>query len=118
MATSQNGSLVHPLQGQAAYLLNGALSYSVPENRLEATVLVGVVGKRLAEIGFAPLPDIYEQPVTSLDATMGYSPVPHSRIKFSAKNMLDPQIRQLQGPHEVSVYRAGRSFSLGFSYGF
>ena len=116
--TSQNGSQQHPLQGQANYLVNGALTYALPQGRFESTVLLGVVGKRLAEIGFAPLPDIYEQPVTSLDATMAWSPMPHSRVKFSAKNMLDPQIRQLQGTHEVSVYHAGRSFSLGFSYGY
>jgi hypothetical protein len=113
---SHNGSQQHPLQGQANYLVNGALTYALPKSRLETTALVGVVGKRLAEIGFAPLPDIYEQPVTSLDYTLAWSPMVRTRIKFSAKNILDPQIRQLQGTHEVSVYHAGRSFTLGFSY--
>ena len=117
IATSQNGSQRHPLQGQASYLVNGALSYAWPHERAEMTVLVSMVGKRLAELGYLPLPDIYEQPFTSLDATLGFTPVPRARFKLSAKNLLDSRVQLLQGGREVSSYHQGRNFSLALSYG-
>jgi outer membrane receptor protein involved in Fe transport len=115
--TSQNGSAKHPLQGQATYLANGALTYVASRIGCEATVLVSAVGRRLKTLGFLPLPDIYEQPFTSLDATVGFSPLRGSRVKLAARNLLDPRMRQLQGEREVSSYRSGRSFSLAFTLG-
>jgi outer membrane receptor protein involved in Fe transport len=114
---SQNGSDRHPLEGQANFLVNGGVSYLASSNRLEATVLVSATGKRLRTLGFLPLPDIYDQPFATLDATMGFVPFRGSRVKFAARNLLDPRIQQLQGHREVSGYRAGRSYSLAFSYG-
>jgi len=114
---SHNGSERHPLQGQASYLLNAALGYAYDAGRIEATVLVSSTGKRLKNLGFAPLPDIYEQPLTTLDATIGFSPFEHSRVKVSARNLTDPKLRELQGSHEVSVYRLRRSYSIALTYG-
>lgn len=110
------GTTEHPLQGQADYLVNAGLGYAVP-GRLDASVLVHSVGRRLRALGYTPLPDTYEQPVTTLDATMSLRLLGSARIKLSGKNLLDPEIRRLQGDREQSSYRAGRSYSISLSVG-
>ena len=107
----------HPLQGQAAYVVNGGLSYALAGGRGDATVLLSAAGKRLRLLGYAPMADIYDQPTASLDATMSLGVAGLSRIKLSAKNILDPQIRQLQAGHEISSYHRGRAYSVAYVYG-
>lgn len=114
---SQLGSAKHPLQGQANYLFNAALSYAAPGGKLDMSVLVGTTGKRLRTLGLLPLPDIYEQPSRNLDATLSWMPLPRTRLKFAAKNLFNPRIQELQGGKEVSGYRIGRSFSIALAYG-
>ena len=114
---SQLGSATHPLQGQADYLFNAALSYAAPGGRLDMSVLVGTTGKRLRTLGLLPLPDIYEQPSRNLDATINWMPLARTRLKFAAKNLFNPRIQELQGGKEVSGYRSGRSFSIALAYG-
>src|SRR5262249_10347528 len=95
--TSQNGSQQHPLQGQASYIVNAAIGYASAHRQREMTVLLNATGRRLKALGFLPLPDIYEQPTTSLDATAGQTLFGRTRVKFFAKNLLNPEIRVLQG---------------------
>ncbi len=122
LAVNTNASLIstsvqnHPLEGQASYLANGALTYAAKNGRVESALLLGVVGKRLSEVGIGGLANVLEQPVTTLDATLNVG-LGRSRVKFAAKNLLDPKIQVLQGPKEVSGYRAGRNFSVTFLYG-
>jgi len=110
------GSERHPLQGQADYLLNAALSWSAPFGA-DLTVLLNSTGKRLRALAVEPLPDVYEQPSTTLDATMNGGLFRTVRIKVAAKNLLDPRIQQLQGDREVSGDRAGRTYTIALSYG-
>jgi hypothetical protein len=104
------------LQGQADYLVNVGVSYSAPVG-FDASLLMNAIGNRLRTLGLNPLPDVYSQPFTTLDATMAMRLGRSGRIKFSAKNLLDPRIRQLQNGKEVSGYESGRSYSLSFSMG-
>jgi TonB-dependent receptor len=113
---SRFGSGTHPLQGQADYLVNGAATYAAPKGGFEATVLLSATGKRLRALGSTNLPDIYERPSTSLDATLNVA-LGHSRLKLAARNLLDPNIQQLQNGMEVSGYRRGRRYSIAFSSG-
>jgi len=114
---SQLGSATHPLQGQADYLFNAALSYSAPSGKLDVGLLVGTTGKRLRTLGLLPLPDVYEQPSRNFDATLNWVPLARTRLKLAAKNLFNPRIQELQGGKEVSGYRAGRSYSIALSYG-
>lgn len=113
---SPQGSERHPLQGQADWLLNAALSYAVSSGA-DVSVMLNATGKRLRALGIAPLPDIYAEPHTSLDATMNMVLRAGVRVKASAKNILDRDVRTTQGGREVSLYRSGRSFSLALSLG-
>src|SRR5262245_23751899 len=111
------GTQEHPLQGQATYVLNGALSYATTGGGTEAALLFTATGWRLAELNNSPLPDIYEAPTSSLDATFATTPWAHWRLKFTARNMLDPRVRRMFGDHEESGYYNGRSFSAALSFG-
>ena len=111
------GSEEHPLQGQAAYVLNGALGYASASGRVDAALLLSAVGHRLDSLGLKAIGDIYERPSASLDATMGFAPFPGSRVKLSARNLLDPRIQRVQGGREVAGYRSGRTYSLALSFG-
>jgi len=113
---SEFGSSEHPLQGQARYLMNAALVYTSPGGRLDASVLVGQVGRRLSQLAEGPLGDIYAQPYGTLDATVNLRAFGAYRFKVAAKNLTDPLIRQLHGDHEMSAYRKGRSYSLSATY--
>jgi len=114
---TQTGSMEHPLQGQASYLVNAALSYVSEGHRTEMSVLVSAVGKRLDALGLNPLPDVYEQPATSLDATLTFMATGNLRFKLAAKNLIDPRIQRLQGSKEVSGFRTGRTYSIAVSSG-
>ena len=111
------GTQEHPLQGQATYVLNGALSYATPGGGTEAALMFTATGWRLAELNNSPLPDIYEAPTSSLDATFATTPWARWRLKFTARNMLDPRVRRMFGEHEESGYYNGRSFSAAVSFG-
>lgn len=113
---SKLGSQEHPLQGQANYMVNAALSYASKNGGTEMSILLGATGRRLVALGVAPLPDVYEQPSTSLDVTAGIALFRGSRVKLGARNLLDPRIQQLQRGNEVSGFRTGRSYSLACSW--
>jgi outer membrane receptor protein involved in Fe transport len=109
------GSAEHPLQGQASYLLNAALTYTFGLG--DATLLVSAVGKRLESLGLTDRPDIYDRPVTTLDAAVNWSPAARTRLKLGAKNLTDIEVRRMQGLLEYSSFHEGRSYSFSVSYG-
>jgi outer membrane receptor protein involved in Fe transport len=106
----------HPLQGQAAYVVNAGMTYATTSGRTDVSVLFSSAGERLRTVGYLQ-PDIYDQPTTSLDATANTTPLPRLHLKFSAKNLLNHAVRQTQGGKEVSSITYGRSFSIALAYG-
>jgi outer membrane receptor protein involved in Fe transport len=106
----------HPLQGQADYSVNLGLGYTTESRRVDATVLLGAVGKRLRTLGYL-VADIYDQPTSTLDATLNLTPAKYLRVKLAARNLLDPAIRQLQGEKEVSSYHVGKAYAIEFNFG-
>ena len=85
------GTQEHPLQGQADYLVNVAMMYTSHDRRdSTAPSCSGLVGKRLKALGLYPLPDVYEQPTSTLDATFNTLLLERMRMKLSLKNLLDP----------------------------
>jgi hypothetical protein len=105
----------HPLEGQASYLANGALTYASRSGGLESAILVSTVGTRLSEVGIGGLANVLERPVTTLDATLNFG-TRHLRTKWSAENLLDTKVQVTQGPKEVSAYRSGRVFTIAVRY--
>lgn len=113
------GSQEHPLQGQAAQVFNATLTYQSSGAGMEASVLVSAVGRRLVALSNAAqgIPDHYDPGNTSLDATMGWRLFRGGRLKLAASNLLDARVRELIGTFESRSYRAGRSFSVAYSFG-
>ena len=116
-STSKLGSEKHPLQGQANSLLNAALVWSKPGGHTEASVLVARTGRRLVALATLPLPDIYEEPSTTVDASVNFAPIRNARVKLSGKNLFDWHYRQVQDGNDVVSYYAGRSVAIALSYG-
>ena len=114
---TRTGSTEHPLQGQAAYLLNTALSYAIVENRADLSLLFSASGKRLRSLGMYPLPDMYEQPFQTFDGALSLAPRKGVRMKLGFKNLFDGERQVLQAGKEVSGYRSGRSYSFALSWG-
>jgi len=111
------GSQVHPLQGQAAHLLNAALTWQTA--RMDASVLVANVGRRLEMLNNANqgIPDEYDPGITTLDATLGMTLFRGGHLKLSGGNLLDQRTRLVSGDLETNAYRTGRTFSVAFSFG-
>ena len=108
------------LQGQSPYLLNVDLSYDNFENGTAAGFYYNLFGRRLAEVSLGGTPNVYELPRGSLDFTFAGNFNHAYRIKFSAKNLLNPDVRKVYPfkgiDYVAQEYTRGRSFSLGLTY--
>ncbi len=104
-------SAERPLVGQAGYVVNGGLTYS--HDGWSATALYNVVGRRVAEAGFRPYPDVYEEPRQLLDVSLEVPVFTELAFKLDARNLLDARVRFTQGTVERLAYRSGRVLSVG-----
>lgn len=105
-----------PLQGQSPYLVNAMLAYDDPGRGASVSLFYNVFGKRIDEVGELGVPDVYEQSRHKVDFTYKQYLNPRFNVKFTAKNLLDPDVLFKQGPEVYHRYRSGRSFSLGLGY--
>jgi outer membrane receptor protein involved in Fe transport len=102
--------------GQAPYVLNAGLTWRHPSADASATLLFNRVGERISEAGETPLPDVIEQPRNVLDASVAFPLFGGLSGRVDAKNLFDAQYRITQGGVVREGYRAGRVFSIGFSW--
>jgi len=115
--TTVTTSSEHPLQGQSNYLANIGLGYS-PSTRLDATVLVASVGRRLYALGIQPVTeDIYQEPSFGLDAVINWSPRPNWRLKLAGKNLTKEGSKQMQGDRVVETQDGSRTFAIVAAFG-
>ena len=106
----------HPLQGQSNYLANIGIGYAEP-GRIDATILVAAVGRRLYALGIQPVSqDIYEQPTTTLDAVVNWVPRPNWRLKLAGKNLANQGEVQKQGDRVVVTRDGTRAFALSLGW--
>lgn len=109
------------LQGQAPYVINAQLGYddSTDEGTgLRATLLYNITGPSIAQVGTSRAPDIKQQPYHSLDLTMAQRLPAGFTLSFKAQNLLNPEIRQLQGNKVAQRYRNGQNFVLGLAWSY
>ena len=108
---------VHPLQGQADRLFNVGLTYAASDQRWDVTALVSHTGRKLAALGFDVAPDFFDDPVTTVDATVNLKPLSYLKLKLTAKNLTDATIRGVQGPVEYYRTKPGTGYSMTVSFG-
>ncbi|MEW6306963.1 MAG: TonB-dependent receptor, partial [Verrucomicrobiota bacterium] len=111
-----------PLFNQSPYILNFDLSYDNSTSGTSATVAYNIAGERLVITNpFGE--DIYEQSAASLDFSISQKLGKSQRwkLKFSAKNLLDPSFERTygaQGTLPYSSYKKGRTYGVSLSYTF
>ncbi|MGH7725423.1 MAG: TonB-dependent receptor domain-containing protein [Candidatus Eiseniibacteriota bacterium] len=112
------GTQEHPLQGQSNFLLNAGVGYVSRDARWDANALVNTTGRRLMNLGYAGIvPDIYDDPVTTVDLSANYRLTPHWRFKLTGSNLLDSTFRSFQGEKLYRSYQTGRSITLSAAFG-
>ena len=60
--------------------------------------------------------DIYDEPTTTLDAVVNWSPQPHWRIKAAAKNLTNVREDRTQGDLIVETRDSSRTFGLSVAW--
>ncbi len=111
------GSREHPLQGQSDYLVNLGLGYGAPNGRWDGTMLINRVGRRLANLGFPPNGDIYDEPTTTVDLALNYRPWEQWRFKLAGANLFDANYVSLQNGKIWRFAKPGRTVSLSLAFG-
>ena len=105
-----------PMVGQAPYVANAGLTYAGSE-RFSATALYNVIGRRIYAAALLPLPNVYEEPRHVLDFSLRFPLKRGMSGKLDLKNLLDAPYEVSQGTVQREYYRAGRSITLGMSWG-
>lgn len=113
------------MQGQSPYLINTGLSYDNFEKSFEAALYYNVQGPALARVGIGNIPDLYNDPFHSLNASIKktFGPNNNTSVQLRINNLLDDTIdtsfRAFDAADQLSSSRApGRTFTLRFGYTF
>lgn len=120
-ATGQRVS-TRPLFDQSPYILNADLSYDNEKTGTSATLAWYYAAERLVLIinnGY----DVYEQPAPSLDFVLTQKLGRGWSAKFTARNLLNPEVKRSYGVsgstdtrYLYSSYTRGITFGLSLSY--
>ena len=127
-----DGAGTRPLVGQSPYLFNFDITYNNSSLGLTTSIFYNIYGERLDSVSLSTgknseglntgPPNIYEQPVGTLDFMFSKELKENWKLKFTAKNLLDPAVKKTysyKGEEYVfSLYNRGRSYSLSFDYSF
>lgn len=111
-------SLNRPLQGQSPYLINAQLDFDKESWGSKISLLYNVMGKRITGVGVDARPDEYQEKLSSLDFVAGQKVFKKMSLKLKIKNILDPEIKRVQGKKITYLKKKGRSISLGLSSSF
>jgi hypothetical protein len=108
-------STSRPLYDQPEYVLNGDLTWDHAATGTTLTLAGGVVGRRLVVYGLSK-PDQYEEPAPQLDFFLTQKLGKHWKLKFSAKNLLNPDFKIGQNSPQRG-YDVLKSYSKGITLG-
>lgn len=115
-----NAPAQRPMFGQSPYTMNAELSYKSDSLGLQSSLSFNVFGARISNVSIGGTPNVYEQPRPTLHFMLRKTLGESWAIRFRARNLLNPQIRQthtFKGQEYIySAYTLGRTFSLGVSY--
>ncbi|MFO1497961.1 MAG: TonB-dependent receptor [Verrucomicrobiota bacterium] len=109
-----------PLYDQSPYILNLDLSYNNTRSGTTASIIFNLAGPRVS-IASLNSDDVYEQPAPSVDFVFSQRIRQNLKVKFAARNLLDPLIERTYGEKGgplYSSYTKGRVFGLSLNYDF
>ena len=105
-----------PLQGQSDFVWNFQVGYDDEERGINAALLYNIFGDRIIDVGISGAPDIIEQSRPVLDFVYAQDIGDNWRLKFRARNLLDPEVEILQGDEIWRQFTVGRTFTIGFEW--
>ena len=116
---------VRDMAGQSPYVINMGLSYSNPDNGLNAGVFYNVKGPTLYIVGVGLYPDVYTEPFHSLNISL------NKTIGKQRKTVIDFKVANLLNDRQEKFYQSyraedqvfdsfnpGITFSLGINHNF
>ena len=106
------------LQGQSPWVANLQLGYIDIGSGIDAALSLNVAGERIVEVGQKGVPDAYEQPAPQLDFAISKYLADAWKLKFKARNLLDPEYEVEQGGLVQRSYTRGRTWNLSLEYEF
>lgn len=121
-----NPDASRPLTGQSKYLYNLGLNYKNKHTGWNVTLSGNYFSNRLAIInGALPIRDIYEAGRFALDLIAIKKMNDKLTLTFSAKNLINPDVKLyirsngvegFEDGYNFNSYKAGRTFSIGLKY--
>lgn len=109
-----------PLDGQADYAVNVQAGYSGETH--DVTIAFNQVGTRLHRAGVRPLPEIFLQPIPSLDITWIWriwsTDTTAGTFRLNGSNLLDPTLEWQQGSVIWRSYNRGIDINASFKLTF
>lgn len=109
-------NLERPMQGQSPYVANLQIGHQAGDGSSEATLLYNVSGRRIAAVGVAGQPDIYEEAFRQLDFQYRRALGDDWSFRLRLRNLLDPAVRYTQGPETTREFKKGRALMLTFEW--
>ena len=104
-----------PMEGQAPWQVNARFGWDAPDNGFAFTLLYGVLGRTLTDVGTNGLPDTVVEPQHLLDLTMSYAITEQWKVSLKLRNLLLQTERESQG--DIVTYEERTPMSFGLSVG-
>jgi outer membrane receptor protein involved in Fe transport len=109
-----------PLYDQSPYVVNLDFNYNNPGAGTAASLIFNVAGPRIA-ITKLNTEDVYERPAPLLDFILSQKIGRNLSVKFTAKNLLNPDVERTYGKETDLLYSSftrGRTYGLSLNYDF
>jgi TonB-dependent receptor len=113
------------LQGQAPFLINAGVTFTNVNKNFEAGLFYNVQGKTLEVVGVGNIPDVYTDPFNNLNltCTKKFGANQNQTVTFKMQNILADTRESFydyygEEQRPFSLFKIGRSFSLGYSIKF
>jgi TonB-dependent receptor len=109
------------LQGQPDYIFNFNLTYDNPEFGLSAGAFLNLTGPYLDLVGLSNVPDVYADPVTTLNVFIAFKLGKTGKLTLRANNLTTPKVTRYYDDGQRSPYEVGNTaatYSLSFEMDF
>lgn len=106
-------STTRPLYDQSPYILNLDLNYDNVRSGTSASLILNAAGPRVA-IANLITEDLFEHPPTTLDFVLSQKIGRNLSVKFTARNLLDPEFKRTYGKDSAQIYS---SYQRGMTFG-
>jgi len=112
------GQLSRPMQGQSPYVINAGLQFDEENTGTSASVLFNRIGKRIAQVGNADYPNIWENPRSILDFQISQRVFKRAELKFTVSDILNQRGIFYQDIDDNKKFDEGKDYMINrFNYG-